>query len=54
MSRVSDEQLATMIAREYLQFPEDFSSVVSNEVIDSKEFLLNTSGRAIAPMKKWL
>ncbi len=58
LSDVSDEELAMIIAREYTDRPEEFSSSNSSYGITgitcSKDFLSKTSGRGIKPLLKWL
>lgn len=53
-SSVSDEQLASIIAKEEKEKPYEFSRKGSYEVYDSHSLLINTSARGIDPMRKWL
>ena len=53
-SDISDEQLAAMIAKEYMENPKEFSNIQSYGMLDSKDFLYNTSARGINPILKWL
>lgn len=54
VSAISDEQLASMIAKEYQENPKDFSTIMTNGMYYSKEFLYSTSARGINPILKWL
>ncbi len=54
ISTISDEQLAAIIAKEYQESPNDFSSVLSSGMSDSEIFLRKTSARGINPILKWL
>ncbi len=54
-STISDEELAMVLSQEYKDRPEDFSSLSSScNIVNSKEFISNTSGRGIKPLLKWL
>lgn len=54
VSAISDEQLASMIAKEYQENPNEFSKIGLFGISDSKDFLYNTSARGINPILKWL
>lgn len=53
-SSISDERLAVIIAKDYDRAPAEFAATPSCNLIDSREFLHNTSAKGIEPMKKWL
>ena len=54
VSSISDDQLAAIISKEYHENPNDFSTIRSFGMSDSKDFLYNTSARGINPILKWL
>lgn len=53
-STVSDDTLAALLDEDYKRTPEDFRVSEVTGMTNTRNFLMNTAGRAIEPMRKWL